>query len=77
MKQKQQLAKSIVKYSTFMSLKTSSDQILALMRDNCIVPKPIRKDPATRDNGKYCDFHQDHGHLTLECFQLKSQIEVN
>ncbi|GKD31474.1 hypothetical protein Tco_1242252 [Tanacetum coccineum] len=29
----------------------------------------------TRDTSKYCEFHQDYGHDTNVCIELKSQIE--
>ncbi|XP_056694912.1 uncharacterized protein [Spinacia oleracea] len=30
---------------------------------------------AKRNPNKWCDFHDDHGHLTEECIQLKDNIE--
>jgi len=29
-----------------------------------------------RDRSKFCEYHQDHGHLTSEYYQLKRQIEA-
>ncbi|GFZ09950.1 hypothetical protein Acr_21g0005490 [Actinidia rufa] len=34
----------------------------------------IKTDPQKRNRNKYCEFHQDHGHNTEDCFQLKEQI---
>ena len=39
-------------------------------------PAPLTKDPAKRDQSKFCEYHQDHGHLTSECYQLKRQIKA-
>ncbi|GKU85393.1 hypothetical protein SLEP1_g72 [Rubroshorea leprosula] len=30
-------------------------------------PLPMRSSPASRDQSRYCDFHQDHGHTTQVC----------
>ncbi|GKV17254.1 hypothetical protein SLEP1_g27785 [Rubroshorea leprosula] len=38
-------------------------------------PLPMRSSPASRDQSRYCDFHQDHGHITEECNSLKSELE--
>ena len=51
-------------------------RILALHRDKLGSPTPLTKDPARRDQSKLCEYHQDHGHLTSECYQLKRQIEA-
>ncbi|XP_022159110.1 uncharacterized protein LOC111025549 [Momordica charantia] len=34
------------------------------------------KAPSTkRSKGRYCLFHQDHGHATQDCFDLKEEVE--
>ena len=38
-------------------------------------PSQMRLDPTKRDMTKYCDFHQEHGHHTDDCIQLKKEIE--
>ncbi|GKV17644.1 hypothetical protein SLEP1_g28118 [Rubroshorea leprosula] len=38
-------------------------------------PLPMRSSPASRNQSRYCDFHQDHGHITEECNSLKSELE--
>ncbi|GJT89430.1 hypothetical protein Tco_1071147 [Tanacetum coccineum] len=29
----------------------------------------------SRDMSKYCHFHEDHGHETIQCRELRNQIE--
>ncbi|GLT32924.1 hypothetical protein SLA2020_075540 [Shorea laevis] len=38
-------------------------------------PPPMPSPPTSRNRSKYCDFHQDHGHITDECNSLKSELE--
>ncbi|CAL5420073.1 unnamed protein product [Camellia sinensis] len=53
---------------------TSSNQI---QRDYLLKwPLPSRNPSTRKDQPKYCRFHQDHGHTTDECINLKDQIET-
>lgn len=49
------------------------EEILMEVRDMHLLkePKKMRTRHHRRDKGKYCLFHDDHGHLTRECIQLK------
>ena len=38
--------------------------------------KPISTPAERKDRNKYCRFHQDHGHRTDECRNLKDQVET-
>ena len=38
-------------------------------------PSQMKSDPARRDDTKYCEFHEGHGHRTNDCIQLKNEIE--
>ncbi|GKV01947.1 hypothetical protein SLEP1_g14453 [Rubroshorea leprosula] len=38
-------------------------------------PPPMQSSLASRDHSRYCDFHQDHGHTTKECNNLKFELE--
>lgn len=38
-------------------------------------PLPLKSDPAKRNQNKYCRFHGESGHTTVECFDLKDEIE--
>jgi len=37
-------------------------------------PQPIASAPKLRDVGKYCDFHEQNGHTTVECRELKKAL---
>nr|XP_023907735.1 uncharacterized protein LOC112019452 [Quercus suber] len=39
-------------------------------------PRKLKSDPSKRSREKYCRFHQDHGHDTANCYDLKQQIEA-
>ncbi|KAH9704316.1 protein STRICTOSIDINE SYNTHASE-LIKE 10 [Citrus sinensis] len=38
-------------------------------------PKPMKKYPNMKYSLKYCEFHEDFGHSTTECFTLREEIE--
>ncbi|GFZ05554.1 hypothetical protein Acr_17g0011260 [Actinidia rufa] len=38
-------------------------------------PRKIKTNPFRRNKNKYCEFHNDHGYNTEDCFQLKEQID--
>ncbi|GJX62723.1 reverse transcriptase domain-containing protein [Tanacetum coccineum] len=39
-------------------------------------PKPVANPLRTGDPDKYCDYHQDKGHHTNDCIQLRKQLEI-
>lgn len=65
--------------SSFTQLWILLSEILANIQDaklNLLTdPRPLQKDPEQRDNSKFCQFHQDHGHYTSDCYNMKQQIE--
>ncbi|GKV40347.1 hypothetical protein SLEP1_g48004 [Rubroshorea leprosula] len=38
-------------------------------------PVPMSSSTVTRDHTRYCDFHQDHGHIMEQCNSLRSELE--
>ncbi|GJU97837.1 reverse transcriptase domain-containing protein [Tanacetum coccineum] len=40
------------------------------------VPRPVANPLRTGDPDKYCDYHQDKGHHTNDCIQLRKQLEI-
>ncbi|XP_057493152.1 uncharacterized protein LOC130778639 [Actinidia eriantha] len=52
------------------------DEVLTEIKHEEFVkwPEKIKTDPSRRNRNKYCEFHQDHGHNTEDCFQLKEQL---
>ena len=39
-------------------------------------PGKLKSDPSKRSRDKYCRFHRDHDHDTVNCYDLKQQIEA-
>ena len=39
-------------------------------------PDKLKGDPNKRSTNKYCRFHHDHGHDTVDYYDLKQQIEA-
>ena len=60
---------------SFVPLNTTPDRILRLRRDELGSPAPLTKDPAKRDRSRFCEYHKDHGHMMIECNQLKKRID--
>ena len=57
----------------FTPLNTLLDQVHMQIRDDVALtwPDKLKNDPSKRLRNKYCRFHRDHGHDTLECYDLK------
>ena len=53
------------------------DQILTEIKDEQYLkwPRPLHSSPNVYDKRKYYRFHEDHGHYTKDCQDLKEQIE--
>ena len=66
------------KFTNFTPLIMPIKQVLMQIRDDPSLqwPKPISTPAEKRDKNKYCRFHQDHGHCTDECRQLKDRVET-
>ena len=66
------------KFTSFTPLTASIDQVLMQIKDEeaLTYPGKLKGDPNRRSKDKYCRFHQDHGHDTADCYDLKQQIEA-
>ncbi|KAH9704341.1 Uridine monophosphate kinase [Citrus sinensis] len=53
------------------------EQIFYHIRDSGLLrpPKPMKKYPNMKHSLKYCEFYEDFGHSTTECFTLQEEIE--
>nr|GEU92112.1 reverse transcriptase domain-containing protein [Tanacetum cinerariifolium] len=55
---------------------TKTPKEILVAEANKFQPPPPMVTPVEKRNGnKFCDFHNDKGHSTDECMQLKKQIE--
>nr|GEV99869.1 reverse transcriptase domain-containing protein [Tanacetum cinerariifolium] len=59
----------------FTSLTKTPKEILATEASKFQPPPPMVTPVEKRSSNKFCDFHNDKGHSTDECMQLKKQIE--
>ena len=66
-----------MKYESYAPLTAPRSQILnAIMKEGLLEhPSPMTSDRNRRDPAKWCNFHNDIGHGTKDCFSLKNAIE--
>ena len=66
------------RFTSFTPLTASIDQVLMQIKDKeaLTYPEKLKGDPNRRSKDKYCRFHQDHGHDTANCYDLKQQIKA-
>ncbi|GJT66382.1 reverse transcriptase domain-containing protein [Tanacetum coccineum] len=61
--------------SRFTPLTRTPKEILAIEAGKFKPPSPMVTPVEKRSSNKFCDFHNDKGHSTDECMQIKKQIE--
>ncbi|GJX70223.1 reverse transcriptase domain-containing protein [Tanacetum coccineum] len=59
----------------FIPLTKTPKEILAMDNVNLLPPPPMVGTPKNRNMNKLCDYHQDRGRNTNDCYHLKKQIE--
>ena len=65
-------------FTSFTPLTAPIDQVLMQIKDEGTLtfPGKLKGDPSKRPRDKYCSFHRDRGHDTVDCYDLKQQIEA-
>ncbi|GJZ85492.1 reverse transcriptase domain-containing protein, partial [Tanacetum coccineum] len=62
---------------TLNSLTKHSKEILATETQLCLpVPRPTLNPLKSGNTDRYCDYHQEKGHYTNDCIQLRKQLEM-
>ena len=66
------------RFTSFTPLIALINQVLMQIKDEgaLMFPGKLKSDPNKRFRDKYCHFHHDHGHDTVDCYDLKQQIET-
>ena len=66
------------KFTSFTPLIAPIDQVLMQIKDEEALTflDKLKGDPSKRLRDKYCRFHCDHEHDTIDCYDLKQQIET-
>ncbi|XP_017239615.1 uncharacterized protein LOC108212399 [Daucus carota subsp. sativus] len=59
----------------FTKLNTEITSILAIMKTDPNYRPPRPMNPNRPPSSKYCDYHEDTGHTTERCYQLRNLIE--
>nr|XP_023879054.1 uncharacterized protein LOC111991511 [Quercus suber] len=62
-------------FTSFIPLTTPIDQVLMQIKDEGTLtfPGKLKEDPSKCSRDKYYRFHQDHGHDTVDCYDLKQR----
>ncbi|GKV29421.1 hypothetical protein SLEP1_g38350 [Rubroshorea leprosula] len=65
------------KQFTWTSFTLPRSQILRQIKNKMELKRParMRASASSRNQNRYCDFHEDHGHTTEQCSNLESELE--
>ncbi|XP_022007614.1 uncharacterized protein LOC110906852 [Helianthus annuus] len=65
------------KATNFTPLTKTPQEILATeeVKQSFRPPRPLLKSKKNENSTQYCEFHEEKGHYTNDCFQLKKRIE--
>ena len=66
------------RFTSFTLLTARIDQVLKQIKNEEVLsyPSKLKGDLNRCSKDKYCHFHRDHGHDTVDCYDLKQQIEA-
>ena len=66
------------RFTNFTPVNAPLNQVLMQIKDEGTLtfPGKLQSDPTKQSRNKYCRFHYDHGHDTVDCYDLKQQIEA-
>ena len=66
------------RFTSFTPLNASIDQVLMQIKHEGALtfPGKLKSDPSKRSRNKYCHFHRNQGHDTVDYYDLKQQIEA-
>ncbi|XP_073151849.1 uncharacterized protein [Henckelia pumila] len=69
--------KLLGQFTSFTPLRMSKTQALQICEENILRQRPSwsEQGPRRPKSDKYCDFHNEYGHNTNDCRQLKQEIE--
>ena len=61
------------RFTSFIPLTVPIDQVLMQIKDEGVLTflGKLKGDPSKRPRDKYCHFHRDNGHNTVDCYDLK------
>ncbi|XP_073129109.1 uncharacterized protein [Henckelia pumila] len=64
-------------FTSFTPLRMSKTQALRICEEKRLLQRPpwSEQGPRKPKSDKYCDFHNEYGHLTNDCRQLEQEIE--
>lgn len=72
-----QVIEQSLTYQWFTPLKIPVGEPFHAIKDRGLLcpPAPIAKVPNKQDRSRFCDFHNTHGYTTVQCQDLRNQIE--